>query len=484
MNTPSKKPRISAWERLKAPLNDKRSSAYSLSARHMPSLLRKLQTRFTPANEGFVHEISVAQAANIRDHIRRNYTEFQVNWAHEQCVRDYQAANPYNKPRMDFDNGRVVENDAVEDALFDDSDKHPDKQWLDRISDESRMLKSEPEPKQDNALIPAGDYVTKPDHRRDIDSLRNFMAEGVTNLKRAIKDDINVIGAAVDQYVKHNDLIMNGLIERMDAVEKSKPIQIEIKRPDHAPILLPDLYHRHFPELLQICQAKLPGDAHLNVWVYGPAGTGKTTAAKQVANVLNLKFYTMGALETGYQILGYNDGNGQYVTTHFRECWEHGGVIALDECDSYTPSAALALNGALANGFCAFADKLVPRHKDCIIIAGANTTGLGGTIEYVGRMKQDAAFLDRFVMLDWPIDEALEDAICVSKGWLKIVRHVRTKVASNQIKGIMVTPRATLYGDAMIKSGSSLSLVLRTTLKKGMTNAQWDQVKPPSDWSI
>lgn len=461
-----------AWDRLQKPLNNDRSSAYSFSVKHMPSLLRKLQSIYSPKRERFMHEINVFNAQNIRDHILHNYEPWQVNNAHEACVRDYQENSPrrgYSKPTMDFKRVEVIPVDA-EDALFGDDDKHPDKQWLDSITDNEPSVPSVPS--EDNAQ-----YVTKPELNAAMHKQQQFMADGVMRLKQGIKADI---GSLANGFID----LTSATAKAIEEIKNNKPLQIEIKREGHAPVLLPDLFHRHFPDLLQICRAKLPGDAHLNVWVYGPAGTGKTTAAKQVANVLGLNFHTMGALETGYQILGYNDGNGQYVTTHFRQCWEHGGVIALDECDSYTPSAALALNGALANGFCAFADKLVPRHKDCIVIAGANTTGLGGTIEYVGRAKQDAAFLDRFVMLDWPIDDALEDAICASKEWLRVVRYVRSMVISNSIKGVMITPRATLYGDAMIKAGAPLSLVLRTALKKGMTDAQWSQVAPPRDWDI
>lgn len=300
-------------------------------------------------------------------------------------------------------------------------------------------------------------------------------------LKRELEPQINRIGVEVNAHMhKHNADIkayVTTLEQRIDSIKLAQPIIVTLERKDLPSIEL-GVQHRHFMELLAMCNASLRGNSRLNVWVYGPAGTGKTTAAKFVAKALSLPFYTLGALETGFQVLGYNDAHGNYSTTLFRQCWEHGGVIALDEIDSYSPSAALALNGALANGHCAFPDRLVERNPNCIIIAGANTTGLGGTIEYVGRMKQDAAFLDRFVMLDWPIDEALEDALCANKAWLAIVRHCRYMVISKQIKGAMITPRATLYGESLIAAGLSLQRTLAATVKKGMSDAQWDMIKP------
>jgi len=94
-------------------------------------------------------------------------------------------------------------------------------------------------------------------------------------------------------------------------------------------------------------------------------------------------------------------------------------------------------------------------------------------------MKLDAAFMDRWCMLDWPIDDALEASLCDNPAWLEIVRHCRAQVIARQIKGCMVTPRATLYGTALLRGKLSLDRVMRSTIRKSMTDAQWDQVKPP-----
>lgn len=312
---------------------------------------------------------------------------------------------------------------------------------------------------------------------------QNFdMSSYVTHPQLTQKQYINE--SQLQQVVKNvGDALRTYVDLSIKTIELQKPTIVELKKTD-APNIQLGVQHRHFPDLLAMCFAATGEGTRLNVWLHGPAGTGKSTAARNVSYALTahhgreFPFYSLGALETGFQVLGYNDANGKYVTTQFRECFEKGGVICLDEQDSYTPSASLALNGALANGHCAFADKIVARHQDCIIIAGANTMGLGGTMEYVGRMKQDAAFLDRFVTLDWPIDEALEDHLCPNKNWLDIVRHCRQQVISKQIKGAMVTPRAAIYGDSLLRAGVSLDRVLKATIKKGMSDAQWEMIKP------
>lgn len=238
------------------------------------------------------------------------------------------------------------------------------------------------------------------------------------------------------------------------------------------------IQHKSFDVLLAACLARMPNGDHLNLWLYGPAGTGKSTAAIKVASVLNMDYVILAKLDAAFQIWGHMSADGTYIGTPFRKAWENGGVIILEEVDGFSPQAALALNGALANGVCGFPDKVVERHKDCIVIAGANTTGLGGTDEYVGRTKLDAATLDRFIFVDWPIDDALEAHISSSPAWLEIVRAVRRNVKSIGLKNVLITPRATLNGEALLKQGIAPEVVMQMVLKKGMSEAQWNQVKP------
>jgi len=112
--------------------------------------------------------------------------------------------------------------------------------------------------------------------------------------------------------------------------------------------------HRMFPVLLRACSARMADGHRLNVWLRGPAGSGKTTAAKMVAKALSLRFVTNGAISQPFELLGFMGVQGTLVRTPFREAWEHGGVYLFDEVDSSNPNAVLAFNAALANGVCAF----------------------------------------------------------------------------------------------------------------------------------
>ncbi len=236
--------------------------------------------------------------------------------------------------------------------------------------------------------------------------------------------------------------------------------------------------HKNFPTLLKACQARDISGHGLSIWLAGPAGTGKTTAAHKCADALDLKFYFNGAISTEYQLMGYKDAHGTYHRTGFRDAYELGGVYLFDEIDSSDPRALLAFNAALANGVCAFPDGIIPRHKDCIIIAGANTTGNGGTAEYCGRMKQDFAFLNRFILLEWPLDESLEQALSNNPAWLETVRKVRANIISRSIKNHMITTRAVIHGEALLAAGLTEKQVTDMVLRKGLSDDTWREVKP------
>ena len=263
-----------------------------------------------------------------------------------------------------------------------------------------------------------------------------------------------------------------------DSLKKQNaPKSITIKKPDSKVVVDMGIQHEQFETLLKMSSAVQANGNRLNIWIAGPAGTGKTTAAVNVAKALELPFAATGSLVELYNVFGYVTADGNYVSTEFRRIWENGGLFVFDDFDASDPQCVVGLNNALANGTCSFPDKTVPRHKDTILILTANTWGLGGTNEYVGRMRQDAAFLDRFVKLFWDIDEKLELATCPNTEWVKRVQAVRAKVITKGIKGVLVTPRASYFGAALLDTGMSQKEVEHSTLAASMDKSYWNSVK-------
>lgn len=233
--------------------------------------------------------------------------------------------------------------------------------------------------------------------------------------------------------------------------------------------------HFKFETLLRMCSAKTAGGERLSIWLVGPPGTGKTTAARMVAKAFNMDFNFNGALSAPHELVGFLDAMSKVSQTAFRKIWEHGGVYLFDEIDGSHPKALLALNAALANSICSFPDALITRHPDCIVIAGANTYGKGATADFT-RDRQDAASLDRFVPLDWPIDEALEYSLAVNKSWCKRVQSVRKNLVARSIKNHMITPRATFYGEALLAAGMAQAEVEASVLRKSLAEDAWNQI--------
>ena len=240
--------------------------------------------------------------------------------------------------------------------------------------------------------------------------------------------------------------------------------------------------HKRFPLLLQMCQARDKDGFVPPIYLYGPAGTGKTTTAKKIAEALGLEFHYNGAIGNAYELSGFIDAGGRYQETPFFKAYSRGGVYLFDELDSSMPGAVLAFNAALANGHAAFPVGNVPRHRDCIILAAGNTCMRGdGNMSGFQRIKQDAAFRDRFTYLEWPIDEALESSMAAAYGdewgWLDMVRRYRRNAERAGIKDFEVTPRAVDRGLAMLKAGVDLHEVIEMCVRKGLNADAWRKVE-------
>jgi DNA polymerase III delta prime subunit len=238
--------------------------------------------------------------------------------------------------------------------------------------------------------------------------------------------------------------------------------------------------HERFPLLLQTLAVGL------NVLLVGPAGTGKTSAARAAAQALGLEFacLSVGPQTSKSDLLGFTDAGGTYRESLFVATYRDGGVFLLDEMDAGNAGVLTVLNAALSGDVMPTPAGMVKRSARFICVAGANTYGQGASRQYVGRNQLDAATLDRFAVLDWPVDEGLE-AVMIGlpapasgldvgwggtldpAGWLARVRAVRASVEREQIRAV-VSPRATLAGVALLGAGVGRHWVEEMVLWRGM----------------
>lgn len=236
-----------------------------------------------------------------------------------------------------------------------------------------------------------------------------------------------------------------------------------------APAVTVKQSHKMLPTVLQ---AVVAGCAPFLV---GPAGSGKTTLAEQVADVLKLKFYMAARVTSEFKLTGFVNAQGQTVRTQFREAYEHGGVFLFDEVDASDADAMTTFNAALSNGYCDFPDGMVRRHKNFHAIAAGNTFGRGADRQYVGRNQLDAATLDRFQIFEVDYDEELELQLAGNAEWTTFVQQVRKAIDAEKVRHI-VSPRASIAGAKLLASGMDRKTVEQATVWKGLPEEAYNRV--------
>jgi hypothetical protein len=266
---------------------------------------------------------------------------------------------------------------------------------------------------------------------------------------------------------------------RVSDLEAAAPALLVIDR-DGKPhgAELPPSRHPLLAELIRAVSARKATDGgRLHVWIAGPAGSGKTTAARQAAEALGLEFAAHGAMGMAHELIGFVDAGGAYHEPAFVRLYRNGGLCLLDEMDASDANVTLVMNGALDNGHMQIpTGEMVARHPDFACIATGNTFGAGATAEYVGRNKLDGAFLKRFVAMEWPYDEKLETAICGNPDFAARVQRARKAAAKAGLK-VLITPRDSVHGAALIAAGFDADTAARMTYLTGLSAAQVAQVE-------
>ncbi len=221
------------------------------------------------------------------------------------------------------------------------------------------------------------------------------------------------------------------------------------------------------PELAAILRTIAAG--MVNVWTTGPAGSGKTTLAHQVADALGrpFGFQSFAADSSAGSLIGGIDAAGTYHETAFIHAYETGGVYLLDEIDAAPAEILVAVNAALANGHLSLprhhdhARRTIKRHPNTVIVAAANTYGTGATAQYVGRSQIDAATLDRFAGAVFTVgyDEALERQLCPDETTREIVQNMRKACEAAGLRRIVST-RAVIAAARMNAAGFEASEII------------------------
>lgn len=311
--------------------------------------------------------------------------------------------------------------------------------------------------------------------------------KGATVDDKAVRDLLEILGrlgGSVDPETVR-------AIVRDEIAAATLPTMVEVRSPDGS-IKPMSGVHKVFPQVLAMLQAD-------NVWLTGPAGTGKSTIARQCAEALGVPFGFISLTQTTpiSEIVGYRDANGNYQDTAFYRCYAlceecgpdgcshglNGGVFLWDEMDSAAANTVGKVNEALANGSMAFPHRMVKRHPRNYQVAAGNTYGTGPDRQYVGRTQLDAATLDRFGQVFVPIDEALEESAAYAQcedrdrvfALISKVRALRVKAESLKMN-VIFSPRATIQGAKLLQAGLTHDQVILARVRKGLSDQDWSRL--------
>lgn len=255
-------------------------------------------------------------------------------------------------------------------------------------------------------------------------------------------------------------------------LENVSTVRIEVAKQDGSTRTASGHAHPKLATLLRIVSSRQTNGFAPNVFLVGPTSSGKTHASNQTADTLDRPFYAHGGMEMVHELMGFIDGTGRYHRTGFRDAFENGGVVLLDELDSWSQSCTLALNAALANGYAAFPDGMIKRHPDSIVIGAGNTHGTGATAEFVGRNRLDQAFLSRFpVKIVWDNDPALEINTTGNPDFARMVQAARERARAKGLKHL-IDSRHMSAGAALIAQGFTMQEAAELTFLAGLNDEQ------------
>ena len=290
-------------------------------------------------------------------------------------------------------------------------------------------------------------------------------------ITESMNDIKNTVNATLDDFKTAMEAKIEGVKTAAYADIKSLESYVTTEKPlvvNLGTVEAPknELVHKSFATITKILSSTKRKEK--NIMLVGGAGGGKTHLVGSVARALKLNFYPMsvGLQTTKSDLLGFINANGIYMPSPIRLAYENGGVLLLDEFDSAHAGVITILNSLLANGHCSFPDKIVEKHKDFVCLCACNTYGKGGTIDYVGRNRLDAATLDRFIIVDVDYDENLERELTKNDEWTNTIKQIRDTIDKFGIK-MIVSPRASMDGADLLEAGFTMDEVLQMCIFKG-----------------
>lgn len=192
---------------------------------------------------------------------------------------------------------------------------------------------------------------------------------------------------------------------------------------------------------------------------FGPAGTGKTYTVYQIAEHMGVPCYLQGKVSHPSELSGFVDAMGNYHTTPLRTAFENGGILLIDEFDSWDSDVVVAINSAIASRKFAFADgKEIAAHEDLMFVFTANTQ-FGGCVNGYERSPMDISTINRAIWFKIDYDFELETEL-YGRELANFAKNAREVLTNENVIGIISMRNMAAYNN-MIAAGFSKQDAIR-----------------------
>ncbi len=185
------------------------------------------------------------------------------------------------------------------------------------------------------------------------------------------------------------------------------------------------------------------------LYIYGYQGCGKSSSIKQLASRLNYPVFEItghGRLEFADLIghLTMENGSMSFQYGPLALAMRYGGICLINEIDLTSPEIAAGLNGILDGSPLCIAEnggELIEPHPMFRFVATANTNGAGDhTGLFQGTQRQNAAFLDRFILckMEYP-EESIEKKL-LGKRYPQLPQNILDKMVdfANEVRRLFM----------------------------------------------
>lgn len=275
------------------------------------------------------------------------------------------------------------------------------------------------------------------------------VVESTPVTKRTAVDVPAVVTAlGIEQYVRElaESVAEERVIERLKAM---KVVRREWKFKDVSIAVDPgEATHAAFEHVCEKIVSVQSGAVKQAIYLYGPAGCGKTYMVQQIAAKIGCDYYEVpgGADLEWHHVVGEfrvvpDEESGQPIMRWFdgvlTKAARNGGIVLIDELDRSLGEFMVKFNGITSSWTLAIPEtgEIITCHDGMVIIGTGNTRLTGATRKIATAQVQDGALITRLMagFVEMTYDENMEKLLGAPEEVLSEVRALRRTVRDKNV---------------------------------------------------